>query len=311
MQGPPILCLGEILIDLIGQPPGPAKAVTSFVPRVGGAPANVAVGLARLGHSVAFLGALAADDPFAATLNARLETEGVDTQYLRHVTDAQTRLAVVTGPPDARVFTFYGHPPADSLLRAEDVIRALDPGASALYLSSIPLSAEPARHAARAAVESAKAAGIPICFDPNPRPQVWAALGEAQEDCFAILGAADLVKVSTHDLCVFALSRDAFLEQTSQARLRVISDGDRGCEYWIADQYGRQAAFPVTPVDETGAGDAFMAALIARGVETGFRYRPEDIAFATAAGALTTTQLGAMDALPTRAAIEAFLHAHS
>jgi len=303
----PVLCLGEILIDLIGHPPGPATAVERFVPRVGGAPANVAVGLVRLGVPSAFVGALATDDPFAPMLLDRLATEGVDTRWVTRVSPAQTRLAVVTGPAGQRGFTFYGHPPADSLLRPDDLPAAAIAGAAALYLGALPLTAEPSRSAALRAVDLAVAAGVPVCFDPNPRAQFLAAGPAAREACWQIARAATVLKLSADDLTILGITTDDLLDLAPQARLRVLSRGAAGCDYWTPEMGGHQPAFTVQTVDETGAGDAFMAALIARGVETGFRYSPDDIAFAAAVGALATTRHGATDALPTTADVAAFL----
>ncbi|MDI3338929.1 MAG: carbohydrate kinase [Sphaerobacter sp.] len=310
MAGPaPVLCLGEILIDLIGQPAGPADAVEAFIPRVGGAPANVAVALARLGIPAAFLGAVADGDPFAPVLTARLAAEGVDTRWVVAVPDGQTRVAIVTGPAGRRDFAFYGHPPADTCLTPEHVGRALAQGAAALYLSSLPLTAEPACTAALEAVAAARRAGIPVCFDPNPRPQQWGRATAGRGHCLAVLRAADVVKVSRHDLAVLGIDEGDYRTLTAGARLRVLTDGAAGCTFWLDGVRGHQPAFPVASVDETGAGDAFMAALIARGVRSGFRYRAADVRFAAAAGALTTTRLGAIDALPTPAEIAALLDA--
>lgn len=303
----PVLCLGEILIDLISQPPGPPDAVECFVPRVGGAPANVAVALARLGVPAAFVGVLAADDPFTPLLRDRLATEGVDTRWVTIGAPAQTRLAVVTGPADQRRFTFYGHPPADSLLRPDDIRPDAIAGAAALYVGALPLTAEPSRAAALRAVDLAVAAGVPVCFDPNPRQQFLDAGPAARDACWQIARAATVLKLSSHDLAVLGLSAAEIPRLAPRARLRVLSHGAAGCDYWTPTTSGQQPGIPVESVDETGAGDAFMAALIARGVASGFRYTADDIAFAAAVGALTTTRHGAMDALPTDEAVAEFL----
>jgi len=176
------------------------------VPRVGGAPANVAVGLVRLGVPSAFVGALATDDPFAPMLLDRLATEGVDTRWVTRVSPAQTRLAVVTGPAGQRGFTFYGHPPADSLLRPDDLPAAAIAGAAALYLGALPLTAEPSRSAALRAVDLAVAAGVPVCFDPNPRAQFLAAGPAAREACWQIARAATVLKLSADDLTILGIT---------------------------------------------------------------------------------------------------------
>lgn len=308
-----VLCLGEALIDLIGAPAAPAAQTERYLPRVGGAPANVAVGLARLGIPVAFVGAVG-DDPFAEMIVERLTGEGVSTHHVTGVPGARTRLSVVTGPPVQRAFTFYGDRPADTRLSPEMVHAALDQEVAALYLSSLPLANEPSRSALLESVEVAGRRGIPICFDPNPRRRMnreadreFAAPDASwpRQEMLAIAARADLLKLSVADLEILELKTEDLPALAGRVHLLALTDGMRGCDYWIGAARSHRAAFEVTAVDETGAGDAFTAALIARGVESGFHFSPADLAFASAAGALATTGIGPMDALPSREQIEA------
>lgn len=301
-----VLCLGEILVDLIGEPAGRVADATSFVPRVGGAPANVAVGLSRLRTPAVFAGVVA-DDAFGPWLRDRLAAEGVDTRLVRMRPATQTRLAVVLGPTGARTFSFYGHPAADTLLEPEDIAPEAVAGAAALYLGALPLTADPSRSAALHVVDLAVAAGVPICFDPNPRPQFLDAGDAALDACLRIARVATVLKFSAHDLDLLGQTPGDLARLAPNARLRVLTHGADGCDYWTPDAAGHQPAFPVTAIDETGAGDAFTAALIARGVASGFRYTADDLAFAAATGALTTTRHGAMDALPTLDEVHDFL----
>lgn len=317
-----VLCLGEALIDLIGAPAAPAAQTKYYLPRVGGAPANVAVGLARLGIPVAFVGTVG-DDPFAETIVERLTSEGVSACHIARMPGASTRLSVVTGPPGRRAFTFYGDRPADTRLSPEMVHAALGQEATALYLSSLPLATEPSRSALLEAVAVATTRGIPICFDPNPRRRMdrmdrevdrdLAAPGTSwpREEMLDIAASADLLKLSVADLDVLELAAEDLPALAGRAHLLVLTDGMRGCDYWIDGARSHHATFEVTAVDETGAGDAFTAALIARGVESGFRFSPADLTFASAAGALAATGIGAMDALPSREQIAALTGANA
>lgn len=307
----PVICAGEVLIDLIGDPPGLAGEVRHFIPRVGGAPANVACGLARLGIRSAFVGATGGDE-FGEHCRRTLAGAGVETRYLRRIPEASTRLAVVTGPASDRSFRFYGQPAADELLTFSDMKPAIaSEGCSAFYFGALPLASEPARSALLEAVNwtNHRPAPIPFCFDPNPRRAMFDAQPELKDLCCELVQLARIVKVSRSDLRVLSLTDIELVGLAPPDALVVITDGRHGCDYWIGRRHGFQAAFSLDPLDETGAGDAFMAALIARGVDSGFRFLSEDVEFAAAGGALATTTMGAFEAMPSRDQIENLINA--
>jgi fructokinase len=298
-----IVCAGEVLVDLIGDPAAAFPETRSFVPRVGGAPANVAAGIARLGGAARFLGTVADDDVGRWQLSM-LERTGVDIGLARFVAGAQSRLALVTGAEDEREFSFYGHPPADEQI-APDMI---DPGAissaAALYLGSLPLTTQPSRSAIERLLEIAETSDVPVVFDPNPRRVTWPRPDLAREAIFPVVRRARLVKVGVSDLAVLGVEIEDIVELASPGSVVVLTDGPRGCRYWYGEK--RSIRFPaprVAQIDPTGAGDAFTAALALRLVETGGDLTPDDLRFACAAGALATTAIGAMDALPTRAQV--------
>lgn len=295
-----VVCAGEILIDLIGEPPGPAGEVRHFTPRVGGAPANVAAGLARLGVRSSFVG-VTGDDEFGDQCRRALAFAGVETQHLRRASGAPTRLAVVTGPAGNRAFRFYGQPVADELLAFADIKTAIEAGGcSALYFGALPLATEPSRTTLLKTVDwiGRLAEPLPFCFDPNPRGSMFAANPELHPLCRRLLGQARIIKVSRADLAVLGLEDAELVDLALPEALIVVTDGRHGCRYWIGGEPGFQPAFSAESLDETGAGDAFMAALIARGVGHEFRFQPDDIEFASAAGALATTRVGAIGAMP-------------
>lgn len=302
----PVICAGEVLIDLIGDPAGPAGEIRHFIPRVGGAPANVASGLARLGIRSAFVGTTGGDE-FGELCRRTLAGAGVETRHLRRVPQASTRLAVITGPASDRSFRFYGRPAADELLTFVDLKAAIESeGCAALYFGALPLASEPSRTALLETVSwiSRCPTPIPFCFDPNPRQSMFEVQPELTDLCRELIQQARIVKLSRSDLLVLGLTDAELVGLALLDALVVITDGRQGCDYWIDGRHGFQAAFPFDTIDETGAGDAFMAALIARGVVSGFHFAPEDIEFAAAGGALATTTMGAFEAMPSRDEIE-------
>ena len=157
--------IGEALIDLLESSSGGELV---YRPAVGGAPFNVAVGVARLGAPVHVLGSFG-DDPFAARLLDFLDKSGVGTAGAVTVPGVATTLAVTTFQGHEPTFRFYGAPPSYGLLDAPDVDESLVAGAGLLYCGSMCLLAPPVLAAARRAWS---VPGPVRVFDPNARPTV-------------------------------------------------------------------------------------------------------------------------------------------
>lgn len=312
----PVLSIGETLVDLIaadGQTD--LENVETFVARPGGAPANAAVALARLGVPAAFCGVIG-NDPFGNRLRRVLSENGVDTSRLRSTGEAETTLAFAwkdeRGDGHFRLLRL-----ADRLLNDDDIDRAGIPGVAAVVVGSVALAAEPSRGAVQRAVRIAADAHVPVVFDVNLRPTLWTSRTEALAACEPIVERTTLLKLSlddaralfnTGDDPVRALDRLAALGRP----FSVLTDGARGA--WFAgpgapcpaDSF--VPAFAVEAVEPTGAGDAFGAALVSRLMANCWStISREDVEFASAAGALTTTRRGAIDSLPTKDEIDRFL----
>jgi len=322
----PVLSLGETLIDLIVADGAPGlETAAALAVRPGGAPANVAVALARLGVPSAFGGVVGADS-FGARLRATLEREGVDVSRLRATGDADTSLAFAwkdaRGDGHFRLLRL-----ADRLLSTGDVEAARLFETAALVVGSVALAAEPSRGAITRAVELAAAAGVPVVFDVNLRPTLWSDLAVAREACAPVLAHATLLKLSLDDArhllgteddpaATVDHLRSGRSAETSPSgdeaatRLVVLTDGSRGSWYAPPGEapVRHVPAFLVDAVEPTGAGDAFTAALIARLLARGWSSPDDtDVRYAAAGGALATTKRGAMDGLPTAAELDAFL----
>ncbi|WP_433058031.1 carbohydrate kinase family protein [Dactylosporangium sp. CS-033363] len=245
--------LGEALIDLLESSAGGELV---YRPAVGGAPFNVAVGIARLGADVHFLGSFG-DDPFGHRLLDFLDKSGVGTDGARTVPHVATTLAVTTFQGHEPTFCFYGDPPSYGLLDASDVDERLVAGARLLYCGSMCLLAPPVLAAAR------KAWAIPgpvRVFDPNVRPIVGLNPDVVEE--FA--ATADLVKLSSADATAL------WNESPEQAAARLLGAGAGVVVVTLGAQGALVAKGPstvlvpaprITPVDATGAGDATMAGL--------------------------------------------------
>src|SRR5688572_3112966 len=169
-----VVCLGELLIDFVATESGVTVGEASgFLKKPGGAPANVAVAVKRLGNPSAFLTQVG-DDPFGHYLAGVLDAEGVDTRGVRFSSAARTALAFVSLASDGdRSFMFYRHPSADMLMQPQDInLDVIDAG-SIFHFGSITLISEPSRSATIYAVEYARSRGKLISYDPNLRLALW------------------------------------------------------------------------------------------------------------------------------------------
>lgn len=288
-----IWVLGDAVVDLL--PDGEGRLLQC----PGGAPANVAVGIARLGGQSAFIGRVG-DDPFGRFMAKTLADEKVDVKSMR-LDPAHRTSTVVVDLDDhgERSFTFMVRPSADLFLEPADL-----PTFSAgewLHVCSIALSAEPSRSATFEAMAAIRKAGGYVSFDPNIRPDLWPGENALRRCLEQALQSADVVKLSVEELAF--LTGDAevnvglhALMARCPARLVLVTQGKEGVIAWHDGTVKHYPATPVQCVDTTGAGDAFVAGLL-YGLAAGQDLRPV-IALAQRCGALATTAKGAMTALP-------------
>jgi fructokinase len=315
-----VLSLGEILIDLIASDGSTdLEHVASFDVRPGGAPANAAVALSRLGVPAAFCGVVGRD-PFGDKLLATLRQEGVDSSRVRRDDERDTTLAFAwkddRGDGHFRLLRM-----ADTRLSPSDAERAGIDRLAAIVVGSVSLAEEPSQSAIYRSAEIARQAGVPVCFDANIRPTLWADPAAVLDACLPVLERSDLIKVSVDDAAALfgsAKAGEDVVRSLSRfpARFAVITDGSRG-SWYAARRDGRLVcsqhvpAYSVDAVDPTGAGDAFTGATVARLIRNAWSgLSSADIAYASAAGALATTRRGAMASLPREPEVEAFLREH-
>ncbi|HFK5792285.1 TPA: aminoimidazole riboside kinase [Enterobacter asburiae] len=288
-----IWVLGDAVVDLL--PDGEGRLLQC----PGGAPANVAVGIARLGGQSAFIGRVG-DDPFGRFMAKTLADEKVDVKSMR-LDPAHRTSTVVVDLDDhgERSFTFMVRPSADLFLETAD-LPTFSPG-EWLHVCSIALSAEPSRSATFEAMAAIRKAGGYVSFDPNIRPDLWPDENALRRCLEQALQSADVVKLSVEELAF--LTGDAevnvglhALMARCPARLVLVTQGKEGVIAWHDGTVKHYPATPVQCVDTTGAGDAFVAGLL-YGLAAGQDLTPV-IALAQRCGALATTAKGAMTALP-------------
>lgn len=306
-----IVTFGELLIDFVPTVGGVTlSAAPAFKKAPGGAPANVAVGVAKLGGQAAFIGKVGADE-FGYMLRDVLVEYGVDCEGLRFDSHARTALAFVTLRHDGeREFMFYRNPSADMLLQESELDLQLIAEASIFHYGSISLISEPCRSAHLAAMKMAKKSGALLSYDPNLRLPLWPSPEKAREAILSIWKEADIVKVSDDEVEFLLENEDPATDEAAKKlwhpkmKLLLITEGSKGCRYYTEGFRGRVDGVKVDAIDTTGAGDAFAAGILSRVLKDRSLIQDEKrlhdaLAFANACGAITTTERGAIPALPT------------
>ena len=301
-----IVALGEVVSDIY-RGEGSSDVELPFTARPGGAPANVAVAVARLGSEAAFVGSVG-EDLFGDLILRTLEAEGVDTSAVRRCEPpTRTSIAFVEISGGERSFTFYrSDPAADELLSAEDVSEEALSWASFVNFGSIPLIKDPARSAIHRAVELAEELDIPVAFDVNFREHLWESAEAAREVVNPLLDRSQIVKLSDDEISPLLGTQRA--EEAAKilldrgVALVFVSLGPEGAFYATKDFEGEVPSFEAEVLDPTGAGDAFLAAALVCLSEG--EWDEETVRKAarrgTAAGAIACTDYGAMRALPTK-----------
>lgn len=311
-----ILGLGELLIDLT--PSGENdQGMALYARNPGGSIANMLAAFAKLGGSAAFVGKVG-KDAFGDFLEQNLAAGGVDTRGVLRDDEVLTTLAIVTLLPDGdRSFIFYRKPGADIMLRPDELPLDMIAGSRMFHFAGVTLTDEPVRSANFAAARHAQANGAFISFDCNYRATLWESEEKAREIIPLALPCAHLVKVSEEELLLITGIEDpkkaahSILDKGCGALL--LSMGDQGSQVFTPTAHALVPSFKVEAIDATGAGDAFLGAVLWRLHQMGLP-RVDSISrgdwqqllsFGNAAGALTCTRRGGIPALPTMAEIKA------
>jgi fructokinase len=289
--------IGEALIDLIED-----REHATFRPVPGGSPLNVAVGIARLGADVEFVGSFGSDG-FASLLRTFLKDNGVGIAGSIDC-DVLTSLAVTTFDGVDPSFAFYGHPRSYGLLGSAALDSELLAGASVIHAGSIGLLEAPMYEAVTTAFNIE---GAVRSLDPNVRLSMIGDLDGYRHSIETLFSIVDLVKLSMED------ARVLYAETPIEAAQRIAGFGPRvvivtlGREGVLELVDGTRIDVPgrsVNATDTTGAGDAFMAAVIAEIVRAGMPTDPDSwrdvLEFAVDVSAWTCCFPGGAIATPTR-----------
>lgn len=307
-----VLCFGEALIDFLNQgkhPDGPIT-IPHFYQYPGGAPANAAVAVAKLGGSASFVGQVG-NDTFGHFLQQALHTYKVDTRYLLKHPSAKTALAFVTLDDDGdRSFAFYRDNSADVIFQQEQLHDEMFNGAAVLHFCSNTLTTSLIASTTSACVAKAKHHGLLVSFDVNLRHNLWQE-GLANIDTInQFVDTADILKFSKEEIEYLAVRGiDDYIRQclSNGCKLLVVTDGSNAIQFYTQNNDAEIPAPIVKAVDTTAGGDAFSGGLLYQlakltnldEVLNNVSDVESLIRFAAACGAHVVQRPGAFPALPT------------
>lgn len=314
-----VFTIGEALIDFIPSEKGIAlKDVLSFKKAPGGAPANVASAVAKLGGESAFIGKLGTD-AFGDFLLETLSGVGVDITRVMRTDQANTALAFVSLKADGnRDFMFYRNPSADMLLNEEEIDPEWFRAGDILHFCSVDLIEAPVKYAHIKAIDTIKEKGGIVSFDPNVRLPLWNSKEACRSTILDFIPRSHVLKISDEELEFVTGIKDerkaiASLF-TGDVELVIYTRGADGAELHTKGFSVSVKGIKVDVADTTGAGDAFIGAFLyqlsAKG--TDFRRLTKEEAerileFANTTAAITTTRKGAIESLPSIEEVNRYL----
>lgn len=315
-----VLCLGEILLDCLADQIGrDYKLVESWTPYPGGAPANVACALTKLGTTAAFIGCVGQDEA-GEQLVKLLQSVGVNAAGIqRHPTAPTRRVYVTRSTTGERSFAGFGGIAADEFadthLKAGELPESLFATADYLVTGTLELAYPDSRQAITKALELAKQHQLSIFLDINWRPVFWLTQDAAPPLIRELLSQVDLVKCSDEEAeWLFGTAEPtAIAEQLPEVDGILVTAGERGCAYQLGKNYGKIPAFAIKASDTTGAGDGFVAGFLHQCCQHGNQLLQDPelakaaIIYASAVGALTASKPGAIAAQPNAAEVDEFL----
>lgn len=331
MKDKKITAIGESLIDWVClDKTNDLYEATEFIKAAGGAPSNVAVGLAKLNYPVQFIGGFS-KDIFGKWLKEFLSSYNVDMSMSVDIEDSNTRNAyILTNKNGNRVLKgFSMQCCADSMLSFEDINIEAIKQSPIIYFGSLLQAGEKTRNTIDQIINSLKDNNL-IVYDPNLRTCMWKNLDDAIDIIKDTINRVDVVKLSDDEIDLITRINDIeeaakYVFDNYNLKLLVVTIGSKGSFYINKSGSGHVNPYSVEPVEVTGAGDAFLA-----GILGGFhdimheqnctnkelikiiedlpcKKIEEIMKRANAIGALTTLKAGATSSLPTREELSDFL----
>lgn len=290
-----ILCIGEILADMIGNV---KDGALYYERKAGGAPFNVACAAKKFGARAGFVGSVG-DDLIGDFLVKFAREKELDELFIARNANRNTTLAFVElDEKGERSFCFYRKNTADYIL--PEVSQTLFEAADTVHIGSLMLSEKEGVEYAENIARRARAANKLLSFDVNYRTDIFKDRRSAIDGYKKIIEYADVVKFSEDEVQVFT---EGYIDGELKNKIVCISLGAEGSEWRYAGRKNRVPTIKVKPVDTTGAGDAFYGGILSKldklpRAEWSHERLDKIFAFANVCGALNTLGRGAIDCLP-------------
>ena len=318
MKNYDVVALGELLVDFT-QNGMSAQKNWLMEANAGGAPCNVLAMLAKLGHSVSFVGKVG-DDMFGKMLLSKIESLGIGTENLVFSKKYKTTLAFVHTADDGdRSFSFYRNQGADSMLEKSEIKSDLISAARIFHFGTLSMTNEICFDATKFALETAKESRVLRSFDPNIRLPLWESESQAKEKILFGLSECEILKIASEELEFVSGEKTIcdgvnWLRSKFKIPLITVTKGKNGSEAFYSDGkislHETAGIFSnVKTIDTTGAGDTFCACILHEILCGGYEAFSKErlkkmLVFANAASSLVTTKKGSLSVMPARSEIE-------
>lgn len=318
-----IYSIGEALIDMIPQQVGKSiRYVDGFSKQAGGAPANVAATIAKLGGNSAFVSKVGSDG-FGRYIVDVLNNVGVDTSKVFYSDNKFTGIIYIATKEDGdREFCASRQNSADLYLDRNEIDEAWFTNKDILHFCSVSLVEAPVKYAHIKAIESIIAKGGRVSFDVNLRLMLW----EKKEDCIKtvwdFIKYPDYLKVSDDEVEIILNTNDydmavkQFFKAGKRLKFIIVSRGKDGSYIFFRNGIKHFVpAYSVNVVDTTGAGDCFIGSILYHLDNISCEPNEKDMLkilnFASAAAALEIGKIGAITSLPTLEEVINYLKVNS
>ncbi len=304
---------GRAGMDMYADPQGTrAEHADLFRADLGGSSANICAGLCKLGMQSALVTSVS-DDTVGRFCTNRLAHYGVDTQYIKVLGgEYRVSLAVYESVLEDFQLCIYRNNAVDFQVTDKDVDQVDYQSFGALVTAGTVFAAEPSRSSTFRAFENARAAGLPVIFDIDYRPYSWPS-AEVASDVLTRAGEqSDLIVGNDEEFGFMAGDPSKGLEKArelaAQGKMVIYKMGEKGALTLAGGEKIRTGIFPVTAVKPNGAGDSFMAGLLAA-ISEG-RPLQEAVLRGSACASIVVSQPGCAPAMPTTGQLETFLNTH-
>ena len=292
----------------------PLSQSTTFTKYLGGSPANIAVGMARLGHNVGFLAKIS-DDAFGDFVQSFFEQEGIDTSHVTRCTQGESlglTFTEILSPTQSSIL-MYREGVADLSLHPDDIDEAYIASAKILLISGTALCASPSREAALKALLYAKKVGTRVVFDIDYRSYTWKNTDEISVYFSLVAREADIILGSREEYSLMEklIGLDGSDETSAAywlskaARIVIIKHGAKGSTAYTNEGAYRIKPFPVELLKGFGGGDGYASAFL-HGILKGWSI-PDALEFGSASAAMLVASHACSKDMPTEEAVHAFI----